>query len=281
MNRTYLHCALLFAVGLSCGAFRNSAFAHSDVFLAAMGSQVAVGGANELGTIDEHFDLTTRVFEGVMVSGFPPFDPADYGRDEPGFDALASGSTAFPAGATALPADSAVTINTLPFAIGTLVDSLFFWDGSGSVDFQPISTAQPGVAMTLDPNPIGTTSANGELHEHPVFAIDDGGASLPADGVYLIAPAASLPGLTDSQRFYMVWLVDGLLSDEEPAEGLEEALEQGETVYLGKDFAFFEEAVEYVQTQIVPEPASGALGLFAFTAILAALRPPRRVESGR
>ena len=35
---------------------------------------------NELETLDENFDLTTPVFEGVMVSSFPPFNPADYGR---------------------------------------------------------------------------------------------------------------------------------------------------------------------------------------------------------
>src|SRR5262245_15033413 len=70
--------------------------AHSDVFITAVNGKVAIGGANELGTAEEHYDLSTRVFEGVLIPNFPPFDPADYGRDEPGFVALASGSALLP-----------------------------------------------------------------------------------------------------------------------------------------------------------------------------------------
>jgi hypothetical protein len=71
------------------------------------------------------------------------------------------------------------------------------------------------------------------------------------------------------------------LADEDVAEGLEESLEQGETVYLGKDFAFFEEAVDYVQNQIVPEPASGVLSLLALAGGIAAARLRKRVEESR
>ena len=107
------------------------------------------------------------------------------------------------------------------------------------------------------------------LHEHPVFTIDNGGAGVPLDGVYLIAPTATVAGLTDSQPVYMVWLVDALFDEEDAAEGLEASLEQGQTVYLGKDFAFFEQAVDYVQNQLVPEPTSGLLSLLAFAGVMA------------
>jgi hypothetical protein len=246
--------------------------AHSDVFLAQVSGQVAVGGANELGTVEENYDLTTQVFEGVMISNFPPFNPADYGRDEPGIDALASGSPLLPPGASALTANSPVTINVVPFKLGNTSSPLYYWNGTGAVNFLPIKATQPEVAMALDPNPIGTTGASGALHEHPAFTLDNGAAGVPADGVYLISPTASVPGLIESPHFYMLWLVDALLDDEEAAEGLEEAFENGESVYLGKDFAFFPAAIEYVETNVVPEPATGSLGVAALVGLIAMAR---------
>jgi hypothetical protein len=68
------------------------------------------------------------------------------------------------------------------------------------------------------------------------------------------------------------------LVDEDTAEGLEESLELGETVYLGKDFAFFEAAVDYVQGQLVPEPAGITYGLLAVASVVAAARA-RKQES--
>ena len=266
---------LLAAVLLSAIQFQLLAVAthaHSDVFLAQVSGQVAVGGANELGEVDENFDLTTRVFEGVMISNFPPFNPADYGRDEPGFVALASGNAALPPGASALSANSPVTIQLAPFTVGANSDTLFYWNGSGSVNFQPIATAQPGIGMSLDPNPIGTTSATGALHEHPAFMLDNGAAGVPADGVYLIAPTANIAGLADSQHFHMLWLVDSLLSDEDAAEGLEDTFANGETVYLGKDFGFFPAAISYVETNLVPEPTTGALCLLGLASFVGVIR---------
>ena len=257
----------------------NAAQAHSDVFLAQANGQVAVGGAHDLGELDEYFDITTRVFEGVMISSFPPFNPADYGRDEPGFDTLASGSALMPPGASALPATSSVKINLAPFTIDANADTLFYWNGAGSVNFQPISTAQPGVAMSLDPDPIGTTSVSGALHEHAAFGLDNGAAGVPADGVYLIAPTASVAGLADSDHFFMLWLVDALLDDEDAAEGLEDVFASGGSVYLGKDFVFFPAAISYVETNVVPEPLSIALGVFALSAICAPMR--RRSAASR
>lgn len=247
--------ATVFVFGLSAA----SACAHRDVYLANVGGQVAVGGANELGTVDEHFDIDTRVFEGVMIPSFPPIGPADYGRDEPGFFALPSGAPAFPAGASALPASAPVTIDLPSFSLGGPTDSLFFWNGLGAVDFQPISMAQPGVTMSVDPNPIDSTGPNSGMDSHPAFKLDDGGAGLPNDGVYLVSPTASVAGLANSKPFYMLWLVDALIVDEDAAEELEEALEIGQFDVFGKNFAFFDDAVDYVNRADVPEPASGLL----------------------
>lgn len=277
MMRISNKCSLLAAVAFSIGfaAFCTIASAHSDFFLTQVSGQAVIGGANELGTINENLDLTTQVFEGVMIPNFPPFGPADYGRDEPGFFALSSSSSTFPAGASALPANASVSINFAPFTIGGHIDTLFYWNGSGSADFQPISLAQPGVAMSLEPNPIATTSATGSIHDHVAFKLDNGGAGVPSDGVYLIAPSLSVAGLSDSSPAFMLWLVDALFVDEDAAEGLETLLETGQTTYLGKDFAFFEAAVAHVDENFVPEPAAGASSLILLVGLATSMRTRR------
>jgi hypothetical protein len=250
---------------------------HSDIFVTNVAGQVVIGGANDLGTVDEHFDTDARLFEGIFVANFPPFDPADYGRDEPGFHAEPSTSAGFPPGASALPANASVTVHLPAFSLGGASDSLFYWNGAGSIDFQPISLAQPGVAFSLDPSSLGDTGPTGALEFHPVFELDNGGGGAPADGVYLAAPTVSVAGLADSRPFYMVWLADALLVDDTAAEELEESLEMGQFVVHGKDFGFFEEAVEYIATQVVPEPGVAILLLGSLTGVNA-LRQRRKRE---
>src|SRR5690348_2968359 len=71
----------------------------SDTFVTNVGGRVTIGGANNLETVDESFDLTSQVFYSPMVPNSPPFDPRDYGFDDPGFFALGSNRTGdFPAG---------------------------------------------------------------------------------------------------------------------------------------------------------------------------------------
>src|SRR5437773_8336832 len=79
--------------------------ADSDAFVTNVGGKVTIGGANNLETVDENFELTSKVFYAPMLPGFPPFDPHDDGFDDPGFFALGSTRVAdFPAGASPLPA---------------------------------------------------------------------------------------------------------------------------------------------------------------------------------
>jgi hypothetical protein len=282
-KNVYRRTVLVLAIALTYStAFAiRTAHSHSDVFITAVDGQVVIGGAHDLGTAEEHYDLNTRVFEGVLIPNFPPFDPADYGRDEPGFVALASGSALLPAGAAALPVSADVVAQPQFFTIGASTDALFYWNGVRTVDFQPISSSQPGVTLTMDPNPLGTTGGDGSLHEHAAFRLDNGGAGVPLDGVYLISPTANVSGLAASDSFYIVFLVDQLLTDEDTAEELEGALELGDTIVHGKDFAFFEAAVEYVEGNlVVPEPSSILLSFMAFTVLSSrrALRPGARGE---
>src|SRR4051812_11449362 len=90
----------------------------SDVLLANVNGKTTIGAANDIGTADENFNITTKVFQGVMIPDFPPFNPADYGRDEPGFFALGSGSPSTPPGASALPGNAQVTIHFPSFIVG-------------------------------------------------------------------------------------------------------------------------------------------------------------------
>ena len=119
--------------------------ADRDVYLANVGGQVGIGSANDTSPAEP--DLVTRVFSRVMVPGFPPFSPAEHGLDEPGYFVFPAGDAEIPAGASALPANASVKVNLLPFTLGSHTASLFYWGGSGSVDFPPVS--QPGGTMAI------------------------------------------------------------------------------------------------------------------------------------
>src|SRR5882757_5876629 len=151
-----IRCRKIFCAGMFLfAAWANefgiqTASADTDMLVTNVGGSVTVGGADELETANEHFELASQVFRREMVPNFPPFDPHDYGHDDPGFFAISGTRIGdFPAGATALTANAPVTIHFPAFTVGGHTDSLFFWDGSGAVNFQPISTTQPGYAIAL------------------------------------------------------------------------------------------------------------------------------------
>jgi hypothetical protein len=243
--------------------------ADSDTFVTNVGSKVTIGGANNLETVDENFELTSQVFYAPMVPDSPPFDPHDYGFDDPGFFALGSTRVAdFPAGTSPLPAAANVTVHFPSFTVAGNTDTLFYWNGSGAVNFQPISTTQPGVALAIGADPVGTTSNTsltdyGALHEHPAFTLDNGGPGIPADGVYLNAANISVTGLSDSKNYYYVWIIDSLINDGDKAGVLRDALldHTDPPIVEGKDFTFVNNAISYVQNNLVavPEPGSFAL----------------------
>jgi hypothetical protein len=229
--------------------------ADRDVYLAKVNGQVGIGSAADTSPAEP--DVSTRVFARVMQPSFPPFNPADYGLDEPGYFALPAGDAEIPVGASALPGNASVTVNLLPFTVGANSASLFFWNGNGAVNFQPVS--QPGLTMTIDPNPIGSTGPTGGADIHPAYRLDNGGAAVPSNGVYLISPTVSVTGLANSPRIYFLHLADALVTSEDDANQLSDGLDNGQTTFKGKDFGFFLEAQDYVQNNLVPEPSG--LGL--------------------
>ncbi len=251
--------ALFVAASLPCAAF-----GHSDVLLADIGDKVGIGAAEDLGTATPSFDLDTTVFESILFEGTPGFGdpepPVDYKSEEPGFfglNAVSDAGELATLGASALPGNADVSVS--------LVSSVYFWDGTGPVDFSlaPASTTfefEPSVAF-------GTTGPNGDMDDHPDFILEDE-PGVPADGVYVIQASVSVDGLVESSDpLTLVMLVDALILSEDDAETVEEAIEDGVIATLEsgamKDFAFYEEAVEFVEEfpGAIPEPSSMILAL--------------------
>ncbi|WP_428304461.1 hypothetical protein [Lacipirellula sp.] len=285
MKLSYLSLSCLLAFG-AFSISSNAAYAHSDALLTNVGGQVGVGTASDIDGPDEAFGLHADVFEAILRSGFAPPTPADFEGDEPGFFGLHGVNDAAKLaalGASALPPGAAVTGSITTFTVNGASDSLFYWNGVGAVDFQPISAAQPGVTFAFSPAAFGATGPNGALDDHPIYQINHP-TGTPADGVYLTAPTIGVAGLSESRPFYMAFLVDALITGEDEQElveaaleGLEEGTTPGALVDFGggatKDFAFYETSVAWVEGNlVVPEPATASLGALSFFVLLAARR---------
>ncbi|BBO32720.1 hypothetical protein [Lacipirellula parvula] len=285
MKFSHLSLSCLLALS-TCSLAPNSARAHSDALLTNVGGQVAVGTAADIDGPEEAFGLHADVFEAILRSGFAPPTPADFEGDEPGFFGLHGVNDAAKLaalGAAALPPGAAVTGSITTFTVNGASDSLFYWNGVGAVDFQPISAAQPGVTFAFSPAAFGATGPNGALDDHPIYQINHP-TGTPADGVYLVAPTIGVAGLSDSRPFYMAFLVDALITGEDELELVEAALEGLEEEAtpdaladfgggVAKDFAYYETSVAWIEGNlVVPEPATASLGALSFLALLATRR---------
>jgi hypothetical protein len=260
---------------------------HSDALLASVAGKVVVGSASDIGGSNEALTLEIGALELIMRTGFAPPTPADFEADAPGFFSPGVGGAAKLAalGALPLPGSAAVTAQLSTISIGAGVDSRFHWDGVGAVKFTPVSQTQFGILLDFSQPTFGATDAGGGLDAHPLYQLESLGPLPPADGVYVVAPRIGVAGLETSDIFFAVVLVDALITSEDRLERVEEALEAFELgapnalVDFGggvtKDFAFYEEAVEWVESNlVVPEPTTPLLGLFA--SVFVAARASRR-----
>jgi hypothetical protein len=193
-------------------------------------------------------NTNTRVFEGE-------FD--DFGvTDEPGINAVSSGNV--PIGFAALDGNNDVTFSANAFGIGAGVSNLWYWDGTGAVDFGvssntlTVSKAPSNIfSATIDGSAndvagfaIDTTSADGFLHKHIDFALSDTGAS--AAGFYLWAMDFTVGNSTSES----VYFVHGF--------GLEDEIAH-------------EAAIDWVSSNLVPAP-SGVLALIGLPMLAARRR---------
>ncbi|MEM8679960.1 MAG: PEP-CTERM sorting domain-containing protein [Planctomycetota bacterium] len=238
-------------------------FAHGgggDIALYDDNGKIGIGFA-ELDDDDINqvfFDPNDIVHQSILLPQPPiPTIPFDFGSSEPGFDA----------DEFSLTPNSAVTVNPL---------SLSYWDGIGAVDFQP----SVDTSADYSPSTIMSTDGDGGFHAHPVMGLSSTAGTV-ADGVYVAEFSVSVPGMTDSDPFYLVAMVDELINNSSDPEGSAEML--GELIrnyqadplnapapmYEGKDFTFYAEAVAVVEAQ-VPEPGFMGLSTLATLGLLGA-----------
>lgn len=219
---------------------------HFDVVPYADGGKIMTGGRDDstLATVTE-----LRVFG--LEFGEEPTDP--YFIGDPGFNNGAFAIGVFP-GDGLLP-----TGQTLRF---DLITNLEYWDGSGAVNFGAapsdvdlglirgsFSTYVSGAGATGTAPTIGSTGVSGRMHVHLSSELRYQGSSDPSgpnapEGLYLIGMTLNLEGLEDSDPIYFVYN-NGL--DEERHE-------------LG---------LEWVQTNLVPEPQTWLMMGSALVGLLA------------
>jgi hypothetical protein len=199
-----------------------------------------------------HLDVLNQQVNGQLVTGTGDFDHdqwtlgervfhRDFGStfaiNNPGFNSIGAGSPDMPAGAQALPGGSVLSWDFLPMKIGNLSQNLFYWDGQdtdGVAGLTPNDVkfgALPGPNYTLtlfDNNngahvtdgtntlvpggPIGTTAADGFIHQHLFYFLQDNdgdSGTKPADGLYLVAERMKMPGLTDSLPVFFIFGTPG------------------------------------------------------------------------
>ena len=241
-----LSSAALALAAAAAAAAPTRVAAHVDAMLL-----IGPDGRLETGSYDfgdgRLINATQRVYEGE-------FD--DFGSSgDPGFNAIASSSSQLPAGFSALPGNADVGFNGLALAHGGERAGLWHWDATAPVDFDPVdaSTRLDLIfgrrSSTLDASAsdasgfvFSRTSANGALHEHLSFGLDDGDGDdavlTAAEGFYLWSMEMIVGSGASALTSDPIFFVHGL---GEPGEELHE------------------QAISFVQTQIVPEPATATL----------------------
>jgi len=227
-------------------AAATTASAHDDVVPYALAGKIVTGGHDD-GTLTD--TIATRVFG--FDFGEEPSDP--YFIGDPGFNNGGFSIGMFPNNGL-LPAGF-----TLGFDV---VTNLQYWNGAGSVDFLAapggvelglqrgsFTMYVSGLGQTGTVPTIGSTGASGRLHVHLGSLLNytdgiDPAAPNPPDGIYLLGLTLKLPGsgLADSDTLYFVY-----------NNGLSEGIH--------------DQAMDWVQTELVPEPSTWLL----FSAALAAV----------
>jgi hypothetical protein len=200
---------------------------HYDVLAQQVNGKIVTGTAD----FDNfQWQLGLRVFHRDFDS--------DYAINNPGFNALGADSPSMPAGAQALPGNTDLSWDFLPMTINnTLSQNLFYWNGQDTdgvpgltpndVAFGPLPTPNytlslfdksnakfsvNGANAVVPGGVIVTTNADGSLHQHRYFFLEDGdgdSGTVPVDGIYLLAMRLRMPGLANSLPVFMIFGTPG------------------------------------------------------------------------
>ena len=263
MNKFHTAMALLALAGSASIAVADGEEeeeAHADI-------AVLIDPAGNLvtGTIDfdeQEFTGFTRVYESEFVRTARP----DLGvgiesgnTDEPGFNGVRDGNLTLPAGYSNIGAglDLSFSVNTLDID-GTSAN-LWYWDGSGAVNFAPatttldvsrgggaLNTSLDGSASAVPGFNIFTSEADGYIHQH--LDLELANTQGIADGFFLWSFVVET---SDGKAADPIFFVHGL---GEPGEELHE------------------EAVDWVNFNLVPAPGAA---VFAFAGVGALVRRRR------
>jgi Dockerin type I domain len=208
---------------------------HIDVLSEQVNGQIVTGTGN---FDNDTWTLGERVYHRDLgPTPAPPASPTYLSNNNPGFNSIGDGSPDMPAGAQALLPGATLSWDFLPMTINNLSQNLFYWNGQDSdgvagftpadvhfgalptpaytlklLDFNNVIYAVDGTNTIVPGGKIAKTAADGSLHQHLLFALQDNDgndATLPVDGLYLIAMRLKLPGLQDSLPVFMVFGTPG------------------------------------------------------------------------
>ncbi len=271
---------------IACSLFIASAAVATadgvDILFSSNGSKLITGGFDD-GTDSVTTEGPLRVYEfEVETDSFTPSGP--FTSDDPGLQSVQQSELST---FSALPHGAELSFNALPISIGANTRTLFYWDGSGAVDFQPAI----GSTLQLNMSPAATSGSkpltlNGSqmtaqtgfgiafvdafdaepIHTHLETAIGTGGGN-PNLGIYLISLEFALSGLDSADPIYLLYATidENFLLDD--LEAMEEA---------------HEAAVAWVElnllstTNAVPEPGTLLLAFFGAACIGGVLVRRRR-----
>ena len=193
----------------------------------------------------QHADVLVQVVDGRLATGSADFDSgvwtlgkrvysaefsSIFSVNDPGFNALATGSPSLPAGAAALPGSTSLRFDFLPLKIDGTLRNLFYWNGNGATEGEVAFGALPGPDYRLevygrdnivgvDGSPsfvpgdvINNTGSNGSLHTHRFFYLDSGNqnaTTTPVDGIYLMSMRLKMAAVDAAQPAYFVFGTPG------------------------------------------------------------------------
>jgi len=211
---------IIFVVALSVAATQAIA-QHLDILVQDVTGKLTTGTAD---FVSGGYSLGIRVFTSQF--------PTSFVEDDPGWNAIQAGSTSLPPGADALTGSTDLAWDFLPMTVLSLSSNLLYWDAVGATQDDVSFGAAPGDEYKLTlygkdgesaaadgsdqfvaGHVIDTTAANGYLHKHRFFYLDDGDGNIettPETGIYLIAMQLRMAVLETSDPFYLLWSTPGV-----------------------------------------------------------------------